>query len=186
MTNEAEFQQRIQHIGEGLRQLEAVADPALRAAAKEVVQLLMDLHGAVLERLLDMTFESGDGGKRLIDEFGRDPLLSSVLVLYGLHPDGLQTRVERKLKELSSRLFKMGTEITAIAITGNDVRIRARLNGHTCGSTAASVQAVIEEAAYDAAPDLSSLVVEGLSDQPSAGFVALDALAGVGPGVPRR
>lgn len=167
---------------EGLRQLEAVADPAVRTAANEVVQRLMEMHGAALERLLDITFESGDEGKRLIDEYGRDPLISSVLVLYGLHPDDLQTRVEQKLQELRGRLFKMGAEVTAIAITGDEVRIRVDLKGHTCGSTAANVKAVIEEAVYDAAPDLGSLVVEGLGERSSAGFVALEALAGVGSG----
>ena len=71
MADEKDFQQRVQRIGELVQELEAIADPAVRAAAKELVQLLMDLHGAALERMLEIVFQSSDGGTRVIDELGR-------------------------------------------------------------------------------------------------------------------
>ncbi len=39
-----------------------------------------------------------------------------------------------------------------------------RVEGHACGSTSRTVQATVEEAIYEAAPDLTSLVVEGLEE----------------------
>ena len=33
---------------------------------------------------------------------------------------------------------------------------------------------------YDAAPDMASLVIEGLEEKPASGFVALDKLLGAG------
>jgi hypothetical protein len=48
----------------------------------------------------------------------------------------------------------------------------------TCGSTAKTVQATLEGAVYDAAPDMSSLVIEGFEEKPSSGFVSLDKLSG--------
>ena len=104
MIDEKGFQKRVQKIGGLVHDLETIGDPASRAAAKELVQLLMDLHGTGLERILEIVFQSGDSGARIIDELGQDQLVSSLLVLYGLHPDELQTRVERKLQQIVSKL----------------------------------------------------------------------------------
>jgi len=180
--NDKEFQQRVQKIGGLVHDLETIADPASRAAAKELVQLLMDLHGTGLERILEIVFQSGETGARIIDELGQDQLVSSLLVLYGLHPEELETRVERKLHQIESRLHKMGAEAKLVSVSGGEVRVRARIDGHACGSTSKSVQALVEEAIYEAAPDLTSLVVEGLEEPaPSGGFIAVEKLLGASP-----
>lgn len=178
MADEKGFQQRVQKIGELVHELEAIADPSVRSAAKDLVKLLMELHGSAVERMLEMIFQSGDAGARVIDELGEDPLVSSLLVLYGLHPEDFQSRVERKLVQIRSRLFKMGAEAKLVAVTGSDVRVRISLEGHACGSTAKNVKAAVEEAIYEAAPDLTSLVVEGLEEPLASGFVAMEALMG--------
>jgi Fe-S cluster biogenesis protein NfuA len=176
VTDDKDFQNRVQKIGQLVRDLETVADPAARAATKELVQLLMDMHGAGLERVMEVVFQSGEPGERLIEELGQDPLVSSLLVLYGLHPDELETRVERKLKQIDSRLHKMGAEASLVSVQNGHIHLKAHVNGHSCGSTARSVQTILEEAIYEAAPDLSSLKVEGLEEPAASGFVALDKL----------
>jgi Fe-S cluster biogenesis protein NfuA len=178
VIDEKDFQKRVQRIGGLVQDLETIADPAARAAAKELVQLLMDLHGTGLERILEIVFQSGDSGAHVIDELGQDPLVSSLLVLYGLHPDDMQTRVERKLKEIGSKVHKMGAAVELVSVNNGDVRLRASVEGHTCGSTTQAVRATIEDAIYEAAPDLTSLVVEGLDGPTSSGFVTLEALLG--------
>ena len=176
MTDDKDLQNRVQKIGQLVRDLETIADPAARAATKELVQLLMDMHGAGLDRIMEVMFQSGEPGARLIDELGQDPLVSSLLVLYGLHPDDLQTRVERKLKQIDSKLHKMGAEASLVSIQDGHVHLKAFVTGHSCGSTAHSVQTALEEAMYEAAPDLASLKVEGLEEPSASGFVALDKL----------
>jgi Fe-S cluster biogenesis protein NfuA len=184
VVDEKDFQQRLQKIGDLVRDLETIADPASRAAAKELVQLLMDLHGTGLERILDIVFQSGDAGARIIDDLGQDALVSSLLVLYGLHPDELQTRVERKLNQISSKIHKMGAEVKVLSINGGDVRLRVRLDGkagHACGSTSRTLQQTVEEAVYEAAPDLTSLVIERLDEPADSGFIAVEKLLGATP-----
>ena len=176
MAEEREFELRLQRIGDGLNKLENVADPAVRSAAKELVQLLMEMHGSALNQMLEIIFQSGETGARMIDELGQDAEVSSLLVLYGLHPDKLETRVERKLIEIGSRLFKMGAEAELVSVNGSDVLVRVTLQGHACGSTSQNVRALVEEAVYEAAPDMTSLIVEGLDDPKPSGFVAMDAL----------
>ena len=182
MADEKGFLQQLAKIGGLVHDLETIADPAARAASKELVQLLMNLHGSGLERILDIVFESGDTGARIIDGLGQDPLVSSLLVLYGLHPEDLQTRVERKLKQVGSVLHKMNAEVKIVSINGGDICLGVRLDGHACGSTRKTVQQTVEEAIYEAAPDLTSLVVEGL-EEPVADsvFIAVEKLLGTTP-----
>ncbi len=181
MVDEKDFQQRVQKIGGLVHDLETIADPASRVAAKELVQLLMELHGTGLERILEVVFQSGDSGPRIIDELGEDRLVSSLLVLYGLHPDELQTRVERKLAQMDSQLHKMGAEAKLVSVNGGDVRVQVKVEGHGCGSTSRTVQAAVEEAIYEAAPDLTLLTIEGLEQPAESGFVAIEKLLGSAP-----
>lgn len=176
MADENDFHERVRKIGGLVHDLETIADPASRAAVKELVQRLMDLHGTGLERILDIVFQSGDQGSSIIDDLGQDPLVSSLLILYGLHPEELQARVERKLEQISSKLHKTGAEARLISVDGGDVRLRVSVDGHACGSTSRTVQAIVEEAIYEAAPDLTSLVVEGLEEPGTSGFVGLEKL----------
>jgi Fe-S cluster biogenesis protein NfuA len=181
VIDEKDFQQRVQKIGALVHDLETIADPASRAAAKELVQLLMELHGTGLERILEIVFQSGDAGARIIDDLGEDRLVSSLLILYGLHPEELQTRVERKLAQIESKLHKMGADAKLISVIGGDVRVRVSVEGHGCGSTGRTVQTAVEEAIYEAAPDLTSLTVEGLESPAESGFVAVEKLLGSSP-----
>jgi len=184
VVDEKDFQKRVQKIGRLVQDLESIADPAARAGAKELVQLLMDLHGTALERVMEIVFQSGESGPTVIDELGQDRLVSSVLVLYGLHPDDLQTRVERKLKQIRSTLHKMGAEARLVSVNSGDVRLHVSLEGHNCGSTKGAVRSAVEEAMYEAAPDLTSLVVEGLEEPTASGFVAVETLLAAAPTSP--
>lgn len=177
MENERDFQGRVQKIGELVQELDTIGDPAVRARAKDLVQSLLDLHGAGLERILEVLFQR-EGGNQVIDELGRDPLVSSLLVLYGLHPEELHTRVERKLEQIESKLRKAGAEAELIAADDGNVRVQVKIDQHACGSTARTVQAMIEDAIYEAAPDLKSIVIDGLEKPSASGFVALGALQG--------
>ena len=136
MENEKDFQGRVQRIGELVQELDSIADPAVRARAKELVQSLLDLHGAGLERILEVIFQTGDGSTQIIDELGRDPLVSSLLILYGLHPEELQARVEQKLKQIQSKLHKMGAEAELIGTEDGNIRMRVKIDQNACGSTA--------------------------------------------------
>ena len=104
MAQDTALQKRIQRIGTIVEQLESAADANSRALAKELLESLMALHGAGLERILELAREAGETGHTLIGKCGRDELVSSLLLLYGLHPDDLNTRVTRALEKSQSFL----------------------------------------------------------------------------------
>ncbi|MGA7686393.1 MAG: NifU family protein [Terriglobales bacterium] len=181
MAEAKDFRGDIQRIGELVQEIESIADPALRATAKTLVQSLMDLHGAAFEKTLEIVADSGEQGMTIIDRLGRDSLVSSVLILYGLHPEDLETRVIKAVDRIRPTLRKQGCELELVSISDGHIRLRVETGSHTCGSTAKTVQATLEGAMYDAAPDLTSLSVEGLEEKPASGFVALDKLMGGSP-----
>jgi hypothetical protein len=76
------------------------------------------------------------------------------------------------------QLRKQGCEVETLELREGVVRLRVQTGEHTCGSTAKTVQTTLEDAVYEAAPDLVSLSIEGLEGKPASGFVALDTLMG--------
>ena len=178
MADGRDVREDMQRIGGLVQEIESIADPAARAATRDLVQSLMDLHGAVLEKTLDIVADAGEEGLNIIDRLGRDSLVSSVLILYGLHPEDIETRVVKTVDRVRSQLRKQGCEVELLGVNDGAIRLRVETGSHTCGSTAKTVQATLEETIYDAAPDLTSLVIEGLEEKPASGFVALDKLMG--------
>jgi len=178
VADSREFQQRIQRISDLVRQFEGERDPALRASAKELIQLLMELHGTGLEKIMEIAFESGENGPRIVDDLGRDPLVSSLLILYGLHPETIESRVSKALEGVGPKLRKHESAVELLGMEAGAVRLRIEVGEHSCGSTAKTVQAIVEQAIYDSAPDVASLTIEGADGKAASGFVALEALLG--------
>ena len=176
MADSKDFRDDIKRIGGLVQEMESIADPVVRAVAKDLVQSLMELHGAALEKILETVAASGEPGMAIIDRLGRDTLVSSVLILYGLHPEEVETRVVNAVDRVQPQLRKQGCEVELLSVNGGAIRLRVEMGTHTCGSTAKTVLATLEGAMYDAAPDLVSLVIEGLEEKPSSGFVALGSL----------
>ncbi|HEX4664007.1 MAG TPA: NifU family protein [Terriglobales bacterium] len=176
MADSKDFREDMQQIGELVQQIESIADPVARASTKNLVQSIMDLHGRALEKALEVVAAAGEPGMSIIDRLGDDPLVSSVLILYGLHPEDLQTRVIKAVDRIRPQLRKQGCEVELLDVDEGAIRVRIETGSHSCGSTAKTLQASLEGAIYDAAPDLTSLVIEGFEEKPASGFVALEKL----------
>jgi Fe-S cluster biogenesis protein NfuA len=179
MEQGSELQNKIQRIAAIVDQLESAGDPNSRALAKELLESLMALHGAGLEQILELARAGGKAGDDFVQRCGRDELVSCLLLLYGLHPDELTTRVERALEKSRSFLESHAAHATLKSI-GEDgtitVQLHRKPNGG-CGSTAEAVRAALEANLQNAAPDAPAILIEetgiGVS---AAGFVSLAQL----------
>jgi len=180
VANATEFQQRVQQLGKLIAELEQMPDSPLKVATGELIHLLMDVHGTGIERMMEVVFDAGAAGPGTIDKLGNDPIVRSLLLLYSLHPDDLQTRVQKSVDGLRTRLRKLNYGVELISLEEGAVRLRMESSGHACGSTTENVRLMVEEGVYEYAPDVTSLVILGLEDQPSSGFVTLQSLAGPG------
>ena len=132
-------------IDELVRDLEQVADPAERERARDLVQAVLDLHGAALHRMLDRVYDAA--GQTLVDELARDDLVGCLLTLHGLHPLTLEARVMQALEKVRPYLASHGGGVELLAVTPDD-RVHLRLQGtcHGCPSSRMTLRYAVEEA----------------------------------------
>lgn len=166
-----------------VQEIESLPAGRVRDNVVEIVQELMDLHGAGLERVFDLIHASVDSGQTLIDRIAQDPAVSSLLLLHDLHPVPLEERVNRALASVRPYLGTHGGNVELLALTGAGVaKLRLQGSCHGCASSAVTLKLAIEQALAEAAPDLAGIEVEGVVDEKPrampAGFIPLQA---VGP-----
>jgi Fe-S cluster biogenesis protein NfuA len=177
----SEIQLRLQRIEELVRTLEASADSGVRSSALELAQTLMELHGAGIERMLEIAFDSGGHGSEIIDRFAGDELVAQLLLLYDLHPLGLETRARRALEDVRPHLRSHGGNVELLGVVDGIIRLRLQGNCHGCPSSAETLRQLIEQAIYEAAPDVRAIEVEDLAAgaglQIAGGLVQLQGAA---------
>ncbi|MGF7179288.1 NifU family protein [Tunturiibacter psychrotolerans] len=178
MANDEEFQEQIRQLGKLVAQLDDLPDSAAKSASGELVQLLMDVHGRGLERAMEIVFDAGDSAPVIIDKLGQDPIVGNLLLLYSLHPDELETRVNKAIERMRPRLRKLSCTIELEHLHESSVRVRLTTSGHSCGSSAGDIRSIVEDGMYEFAPDVTSLELAGLEETAPAGFVPLESLLG--------
>ncbi len=157
-----EFQSRLQHLDALLRELDHAADPEAAARTREIVQALLDIHGAGLEAILGHLADSGAAGAAALDACARDDVAGGLLLLHDLHPLGLEARVLQALEQVRPALRAHGGNVRLLDVSADGV-VRLRLEGscHGCPSSAVTMKQTIEEAILAKAPDATALEVEG-------------------------
>ena len=181
MLQDKAFRQRMTRIEGLIGELDRLSDPSARSTAEALVQAIMDLHGSGLERMLDLTWEKGAAGQALIDNLAKDELLGSLLLLHGLHPLDLETRVSLALEQVRPYLASHGGDVELLDTSDGVIRLKLQGSCHGCPSSAMTLRNAIESALAEAAPDLVALEVEGVVEAtspaaPPSGFIALDEL----------
>jgi hypothetical protein len=177
MIDEDKLQQRMQRIAELVRRLDSAADSGVRAQTRELLEAVMDLHGEALERVLHRLRSGGDAGAEILGSLSADPVVASVLLLYGLHPLDFETRVRRATEKVRPTLRSYGSDLELSSVNAGAVRIRVR--GVDNAFTARTVKSAIEEELYAAAPDAVSLVLLGLENFAAPDFVPLEKIGPV-------
>jgi Fe-S cluster biogenesis protein NfuA len=167
------LQKQLSRIEELIKALDSAPDSPASIQARELVQTLLEIHGAGLQQALEIIHAS-PGGQELIDQLAGNPLISDLLVLHNLHPLDLETRVRYALDSVKPRLGLHGGDVELVGVTSEGVvTLRLEGNCHGCPSSRLTLKTSIEEAIYAAAPDVIALEVEGAVDRTAVpvGFV---------------
>ncbi len=181
MLDKKDFQKRLQKIETLVQTIESAADPNVRTSAIELMQSLMEINGAGLERMMEIVFESGTTGGAIIDDFAGDELVESLLLLYGLHPLSIETRILQALEKVRPYLLTHKGNVELVGVTEGVVHLKLQGSCDGCASSAMTLKLAIEEAIYESAPDLVGLKVEGVVEQPKpSAFVQLERAKAVG------
>ena len=150
-----------------LQELGTVADPRVRANAEELVRLLMELYGSALARILEIVDDTGPAIE-IYDRLAADDLVASLLVLHGLHPLNVETRITHALDRVRPYLGSHGGDVKLLGVTDGVVRLRLEGSCHGCPSSTATMKLAIEKAIAEAAPEMARIEVEGTNQFGSA------------------
>jgi len=162
---------RLERLERLIREMEAGPESPVRARARALVRAVLELHAGALRRMLDAV--ATDGARpALLEAFARDPEVAGVLLLHGLHPLDLESRVRAALDALAPALRGQGARVGTVGVAAAAVRIRLEREPGSAGPPAAALRARVEEAIVAAAPDASTIDVE-VPEAPAA-FVPLE------------
>lgn len=150
---------KIDRVEALIQELEDLGDPAVEARVRELLQVLLDLHGLALRGVLEDVYETC--GQEFIDRLADDELVGSVLLLHGLHPLSRTARVVDALENVKPYLASHGGNVELVDLD-EDGTVTLRLEGscHGCPSSQATLKYTIEEAIYAAAPDVRVIEIE--------------------------
>ena len=147
--------------GEGLARAYTIPfDPDARKHQeiyRELMKTLLDLHHTGLERMLEV-LRSFDNGPEILNAIGSSSLASSLLLLHGLHPVGIETRVRQALEEVQPLIRGHGGELEIVVAANRNVRIR--MTG-ICSLSSQALENVVQEAISAHAPEIQVIEIEG-------------------------
>jgi len=157
-----------------VEQLELYPDTEVREKALDLVQIILQLYGESLRRMI-ATLESEPRRDQILARMASDEVIRSILLIHGLMPVNLYDRVAAKLNDLRPYLISQGCDVELLGI--DDARARIRLIRSGKGAPPIVVlKAEIEKALSEVAPDLAGLEIEGMSEQIEATSKAAAAL----------
>jgi Fe-S cluster biogenesis protein NfuA len=169
----SDFQAHAERIDQMVRRISSLTDEGARTAALELLQSMMDLHGAVISRVVQL-LDTGEAGRASLAKLGNDPLVCGMFVLYGVHPVPLEERIARAIESARPQLRKHGGNVQLIGVSDGIVRLKVESSGHGCGSSADALKGTLEQAILEAAPEVLEVHVEGAPV--AAGFVPLSLI----------
>jgi Fe-S cluster biogenesis protein NfuA/nitrite reductase/ring-hydroxylating ferredoxin subunit len=149
---------RIQEI---IEQIDSLPNPAARALMQECLESVLSFYGQGLERILQIIKRSGIGAQRAYDDLLDDNLVRGLLLIHGLHPSGLETRLREALDKIRPYLKSHGGDVDLLGIENGFARLRLRGSCQTCPSSSVTLELAVRHAIEEACPDLQDFHVEG-------------------------
>jgi Fe-S cluster biogenesis protein NfuA len=169
-ADDSELRRQLSRMEGLLQGVERFKDPEDAAKTREIVRTLMEFHGAAVGRMLEMLArDTAGGGEAGIHALARDELVAALLLLYGLHPLDLETRVLEALEKARPHLRSHGGNVELLGIKEGVVRLRLQGSCHGCPSSAVTLRQTIENAVMEKAPDVAGIEVEEEKAEPMAG-----------------
>src|SRR5215468_143609 len=180
MTSVQQTGERVEELLASLRsQGGAAAD-----TAEELVRLLVGLYGDGLSHIVAGLQAGGEAGRAMLDTLAADPVVEGLLLLHGLHPLDVDARIQRALDQVRPYLGSHAGGVQYLGVRDGVARLRLEGTCHGCPSSTVTVRLAIEEAVQDAAPEVTEVVVEGMTAPPEPALLQIGPRPGAGTAVP--
>ncbi len=145
--------------------------------AEELVRQVTTLYGAGIERILTILDARQALDDATLAALTSDELVSGLLLVHGLHPDSVETRVQAALERVRPYLHGHHGDVEFVGVTDESV-VRLRLLGSCdgCPGSTGTLRGIVEEAIESAAPDVAAVQIEEQPAERSAPLIPIDAL----------
>jgi Fe-S cluster biogenesis protein NfuA len=150
-------------IQELIERAESLPDPAARSLVQECVQALLAFQGRALARIVELVQGAGPDGGMVFDQLANDPIVRGLLLIHGLHPADLETRLREALKKVRPYMESHGGNVELVSLEGDIARLRLQGACKGCPSSAVTMELALRRAIEEACPDLVGLEVEGVA-----------------------
>jgi len=155
----AEPRQLVADVERLLEDLEGLPDPFARQTATAVVQGLLELYEAGLERIVE-AIAARDREGEIADALADDELVAHLLLIHGLHPRPLEERVREALDSVTPYLESHGGSVELLGLDGTAVRLRLQGSCSGCPSSSVTLKLAIENAIGKSAPEIEEVIAE--------------------------
>ena len=140
--------------------VEQLPDLDARELADDLAAAVVQLYGEGLQRIF--TALEPDVHARL----AQDGVVASLMLIHGLYPVDLETRVREALQTVRPYMESHGGDVELLAITDGVAQLRLEGSCSGCGASQSTMELAIERALQEAAPDLLGIDVEGVVAAP--------------------
>lgn len=140
-----------------------------RERAEQLVRELVGLYGAGLTRVIELLDDAA------VERLARDDLIASLLLVHGLHPHDVTTRVANALDSVRPYLGSHGGDVHLVDIADGVVRLELAGSCKSCPSSSVTLELAVEDAVRAAAPEIESIEVVAAATE-SAGVISADSL----------
>ncbi|MDT5236109.1 MAG: hypothetical protein QOF47_2096 [Mycobacterium sp.] len=144
-----------------------------RERAEQLVGEVTDLYGAGLERILQIAVAADPS---LVEKFAGDDLVASLLLVHGLHPHGVERRIEDALDGVRPYLGSHGGDVTLLEVVDDVVRLQFGGSCKSCPSSAVTLELTVEDAVRAAAPEIASIEVVAAEAPGSSSVIPAESL----------
>jgi Fe-S cluster biogenesis protein NfuA len=163
---------RVEELLEVLRS-GRMSGPAAAQAAEELTGLLVGLYGAGLAAIVGVLREQGDAGGEILARLADDPQVEGLLLLHDLHPLDTDGRIQRALDRVRPYLGSHAGGVRYLGVTDGVARLLLEGSCHGCPSSTVTVELAIRSAVEDAAPEVTEVVVEGMTAEPAPALLQI-------------
>jgi hypothetical protein len=140
-----------------LGEIEAMAGPSTWAKVEELVRAFLELQREGLARVMELVSTATDRAA-LESMLAEDEVVSSLLLLHGLHPLAAAERIRRALDALGPHLETHGAKVDVVEVDPEGAS-RLRVSG-VGGCMGDAIEHALRRAVEEAAPEVTRLEIE--------------------------
>jgi hypothetical protein len=141
-----------------LQEIQGMAGPSTWTRIEELLRGILELHASGFRRLLALAAQN-DGSTSFEDRLVADDLVSSLLLLHGLHPLSSSERIESALETMAPYLASQPASVELVGI-GDDGAVRLRLVGALSNAPPSVIEHALRRAVQEAAPEVTRVEIE--------------------------